>query len=313
MLTKEQLLERRKGIGASEVAAWLGLDPERTLAECVYDKRGLLPVDDSTNDAAEFGSEMEIPLARMFERRNNCVVVRPPAPYIHAGGIIRANLDWQMTAAQKGNAPVECKWTTAAVDTWGDPEEGENALPKKVLLQATAQMVCAESDVGHIIAALNRFGRVEFRQYEIRRNDRLAAAIVARLSELWERHVVNGEPLPDGSPVPDGDVLKRLERVPKSVAVIRDPAEVMEWKRLKDEAAEAEKKAKAARDAVLLRFGTAEALYGPENQLLATYYATKDKEAFDLERFRQDNPALAAKYTTTKPGHRVLLCKIKEA
>lgn len=311
-LTPAQLLERRKGIGASEVAAFLGMDPNRTLGECVLDKLSLLaPETEDENDAAAWGDVMEPPLARFFERRRNCRVVKPEAPYVHSGGILRANLDWQLNAAVKGNAPLECKWTTAAVDTWGDPDQGENAVPKKVLLQVTAQMVCAEADVAYVAAALNRFGRVEWVEYEIRRNERLADAMVSKLSNLWQRHVIDRVPVPDAQQ-PDGEVLKRIERIPKSVAILRDPAEVMEWKRLKDEAAELEKKAKAARDLVMLRLGTAEALYGPDNQLLATFYQTKGKEAFDLEAFRREHPDLAAKYTTTKPGHRMLLCKVKD-
>ena len=48
MLTPEQLERRRSSIGASDVAAILGLDPYRTGLDIWLQKRGLAEVQDQT-------------------------------------------------------------------------------------------------------------------------------------------------------------------------------------------------------------------------------------------------------------------------
>ncbi len=65
MLTKEQLEERRKGIGGSDAATVLGLNPYQDPYALYLDKRGEAPPEDEDflKESRYWGSVLEAPVA----------------------------------------------------------------------------------------------------------------------------------------------------------------------------------------------------------------------------------------------------------
>jgi putative phage-type endonuclease len=178
------LAERRKGLGASDCAAALGLSPYRTPLDLYYEKLGELPPEPET-PAMRRGKRREaMVLDEYAEDRDVTLVeqvfVRHPA------------LPW-MTATLDGVVPgddyprpgviVEAKWVGGRMARdWGEP--GTDDVPRHVLAQAMHQLIVAggeRCDVAAVIAG------GDLQVYPVRLDPRVAAAITAGLGEFWHR------------------------------------------------------------------------------------------------------------------------------
>ena len=69
-MSRDEWLERRKGIGGSDASVILGLNKWRTAFELWLDKTGQVPISESASEAAYFGSILEDIVAKEFEVRS---------------------------------------------------------------------------------------------------------------------------------------------------------------------------------------------------------------------------------------------------
>ena len=214
MLTETELLERRKYIGASDVAAIMGISPWRTSYDVWAEKTRRLPIQQISNDAMDAGNRLEPKVLDWAEERlgplNRNQRLHLPAPL----GYISAQCDALVNAT--GN-PVEAK-TSGIVgpldrEKWG--EEGSDEVPDAYIVQVTVQMLCASRDLAHLVALLGGRG---FVPYVIPLNPRLGDAILGQCQRFWHRHVLADTPPPESGPSPD--VARVMKRVPNKTVVI---------------------------------------------------------------------------------------------
>lgn len=218
MLTAEQRQVRKSFLGASDVAAILGLDEFRSGAD-VYLSKTADMVDD-VGDPAALGNHFERPILQWAEKTLGPLAYDIPTVFA-ANGVMCANLD--ALEPIKGR-PVEAKMS-GINDEWGD--SGTDNVPKKYLVQVHAQMLCNGGDVAYLAALLTgvRSIRESVRLYEIPRNEELLKAIEDECLEWWDKHIVAGV-MPDSAP--SMETVRKIRRQPGKVVPL-DPAIAAEY------------------------------------------------------------------------------------
>ena len=185
---KHFLSERRKGIGASDIAGIMGLSRWKTAAIVCADKLGLLP-EVPQNEEQRIGSKIEPFLAEMFTARTGKNAVRPNAVRIDPEcSYIRSNLDFETD----GNIPLEAKntgrvWYKGADGNeyrWGP--DGTDDVPVEYLCQVQTQMAAVKADHGYIAVLI---GGCDFRVYKILRSEKIIDAIRTEAERFWSEHV----------------------------------------------------------------------------------------------------------------------------
>lgn len=202
-ITPEQRAARRFRIGASDMPAILGLmanvSPREVWASKVYD------VEDKGTVATRAGNALEESLVAYAEDRLGEDVERNV--YCDTGQVLAANLDGLCRKLAIG---VEGK-THGIVgpaldeDYWGDDETDQ--VPERVIVQAHAQMVCADIDT---VVVPSLVGGRGYRMYRLRRDEDLARMILEEAEEFWTRYV-EARVEPPGAP-PRLDFIRRVVR-----------------------------------------------------------------------------------------------------
>lgn len=243
MITAEQRTARKNFLGASDVAAVLGLDPFRTPADVYLSKTADLI--DEPGDAAQLGNHFERPILQWAEKRIGELEYDLPTCY-REGTVLCANLDARRKLT---GSPVEAK-LTALGDGWGDADTDQ--VPERVLVQTTVQLICNPADEAFVSAFLAGCRSVAdaLRIYRIPFNAELARIIIDETGQWWDKHVVAGV-MPDSAP--SMETVKRIKRQPGKVVPL-DPAIAKAYlaaKAVKSNAEKLEKEARARLEAAL--------------------------------------------------------------
>ena len=197
-MSREQwLVERKKGVGASEAAAVLGISPWASPADVWARKRGLIP-EQEENERLRTGRLFEEPIAQLYAEREKVQLVgggdRQYDMIWHPAGIpVFATPDRLVLGADRG---LEIKTVEPRMaHLWG--EEGTDAIPPYYVTQVAVCMAVSGRGEWDVAAW---FGLNDFRVYRLVRDRDLEEAIISRLTEWWRRYVVIGEePEIDGS------------------------------------------------------------------------------------------------------------------
>jgi len=199
---------RRSFVGASEVAAILGLSPYGSAFDVWAVKTGLVPPFEG-NDATRLGQTLESSILDHAERQvgdlRRDVEIESP----ERCGVIRATLDG---INDESGHVVEAKTAgllSGTAANWGDEGKVEHAeqVPKNYWIQIQIQLMVADQEHGSIFALLPRRGICRF-DVEI---DRVVCGMmVERVNDWWQRHIIEGnEPEMFGASI---DVLKQIPR-----------------------------------------------------------------------------------------------------
>ena len=178
---------RRQGIGASELAAILGLDPYRTPLDVWMEKTGRT-VQFMGNEATFRGNALEDAVGAYMQRElgsdwmqiQGGQFVHPEHP------IIRCNPDrlYVNLAGEKIGGELKTTIENVQIEDLQDPEN-----PKKIpwLFQCQWCMIvtgCTRWELGWMGAFFN------YRQVTITYNESLAAQLIAFVLDWWERHII---------------------------------------------------------------------------------------------------------------------------
>lgn len=210
----EWLAARRAGIGASDVAALLGLIPQWCTPWQLWAiKAGFLPDDDGGNDATELGQLLEPWLLEQAPRLLGTGVQRTPHMLyrhpVHA---------WQQVSpdafADDGSL-VEAK--TAKLASYGDPEGWEDGgIPTAYEFQGRWQLYVMNRPRVHFVALVAGLGLLT---RTIERHLPTEFDMLEQVSEWRTRHMVDGiEPAVDAF---DVDALKTRYANPKPGSTIQ--------------------------------------------------------------------------------------------
>lgn len=247
-LTDDEWRElRRRGIGGSDIAAIVGLNPWKSAIEVWAEKTGLT-VPTQPNEASEWGKKLEDVVARHFAERRGCRVRRVNAVLQHPRNpILIADLDRLVYAipGESGEAVLEVKTTSAHLaDLWADDQ-----VPEWVLLQVQHYLGVTGLDRAYVAALI---GGNRYVEREVHRDDELIEQLEQMATEWWRRHVEEGiPPEPDGSAA-SSNILRRLYPTVERPAVDL-PESAEELIREYEEALRAEKEAAERKEAAANR------------------------------------------------------------
>lgn len=170
---------RRTGIGSSDIAGVLGLSPWSSPYTVWCDKRGLTPPVQQT-EQMEVGTELEEPIARIFQRRHGRPVRRVRAILRHPEyPFALANLD---RVTDGGQAVVEIKATS---QTW-------DAVPDHYMVQVQWQLAVTGLPWGYLVPLAG----TRLNPVRIVRDDALIADMLAAAGAFWRRVQEGVEPEP---------------------------------------------------------------------------------------------------------------------
>lgn len=275
------LAERRKGVGGSDVAAILGLDPYKTPYQVWRDKLGL-DADEDAGDAARRGKFLEDAVLARYAEDLKPVSMDLQVP--HENGWRRGNQDARATLADGLRRCVEVKTVNRHVHRleWGAPWTDE--VPDRALCQG---LWYADLDDAAIVdfAVLvipddpdRVLGRTaeevvaisDFFVYQAERNRGVEQAIVKRCHDFWHNNVL-GEIAPEPSNIDDIDLRWPNHQDGNFRTVDAEDLELIaEYERLGEIERGAKKKRERVREQLLLKAQDAEGFASPEGSPLLT-------------------------------------------
>lgn len=186
-LTREQWLnKRREGIGGSDTATLLGLNPYKSVYELWLDKIGELDgEEEKTNDAIHFGNQLENLVAAEFSdrsgykvQRNNFMLAHPEHDFL------RANIDREIVGE---NMLLECKTTSLFnAKKW----EGEN-IPANYIIQVQHYLAVTGYESAYIAVLI---GGQKFVYKKIERHEEIIKYIIIRGREFYNENVLKVKP-----------------------------------------------------------------------------------------------------------------------
>ena len=184
MTHDEWLLDRRKGIGGSDVATILGLNKWKSPYQLWLEKTGQIDLEHTESEPAYWGNVLEEIVAKEFQertgkkvRRRNQVFEHPLHPFL------RANIDRDVVGE---NAILECKTANAFL---GKEWEGEE-VPLSYLCQVQHYMNVLNKKYCYIAVLI---GGQKFIWKRVDRDQELIDMITERLVEFWETNVLDGQ------------------------------------------------------------------------------------------------------------------------
>jgi putative phage-type endonuclease len=199
MLTQKQHEARRHGIGASDAASVLGIDPWRTPLELWLEKVGLAQKqDDRFGTPMYWGNLLESAVADAYQDLMGVKVRKSLITLKHRQhDFIICHLDRKIEGQRK---ILECK-TSFSREKWGEP--GTDEVPFNYLIQVQHQMAVTGYDEADIAVLIS--GN-EFRYYTIQRDEDIIRRIVEAENEFWYEHVLSDLP-PEPSCRKDAQLL----------------------------------------------------------------------------------------------------------
>lgn len=185
---KEELkLARRMGIGGSDVAPILGFSPWRCAMDVWLEKKGFekeTPRDPHREFLLSLGIELEPVIAKLYERETRRILI-PPGETVWRHkeyGCLIGSPDRFVEGYTRG---VELKTENQFSHEFGDA--GTADVPVHYALQCAHYMAVCDIDVWDV-AVLH--GGARFAVYTLERDRELEAAIIEKLVEWWQRHII---------------------------------------------------------------------------------------------------------------------------
>lgn len=282
-LTDHQRAIRSTGIGASEIASIVGLNPWRSAHDVWLVKRGL--VEEKGTIQSRMGQRVEACVLDEYREQTGSELSFP-------GTVRHPTEPWMLCTpdaiADEWVRVVEVKcvgWRTAF--HWGDEED---AIPDYYRPQVAWQLEVLGIEEAHVAAWI---GGSDYRIYTIRRNAALIEALVEAGRRFWFDHVLTGEPPPiDGT---DGARRVLAEMYPRTgKPPIRATEEHNRLARKLEEARnayeQAELEKKRAENLMIAAMGEADGIEGDDWR--ATYKALKTgAKRFVFKRIKERKAA----------------------
>lgn len=275
-MTRAQWLEaRRAGIGSSDGAAVLGLDPWSSPLQVYLDKRGLLP-EREQSPAMRWGTALEPLVAEWFEEETGRKVRRRLAILRHPERAhVIADLDRLVVGE---GVPLEIKTTSA----WSRDEWEDGDIPLRVVVQLQHQLAVTGAAYGYWAVLIGgndaRWGRLE-------RDDALIAQMLDRYAAFWSQHVESGvEPTPSAaSDAETVGLLHPTEEAGKTVLLsTADRTTLEDYLRAKGAAKAAQEALKTAAARVQALIGDAEAALLPGVEEPVAVWKTRQRNSYTV-------------------------------
>lgn len=304
--SREDWLEARKlGIGASEVATVVGLNPYETPIELWQKKVGIAPEKEET-EAMKRGHFCEDAVARWWADRTGREIIQASATdfmFIDEDkDFLRVSPDrtfWlpEMTRNDDNKGILECKTTNMTVD----PDN----VPNWWFCQVQMNLGVAGYTQGSL--AWLGYG-FEFGYIDIEFVPSFYEMLVEAVDKFWN---VNVKQMIEPDPINVRDIATKFKRhiAGKVVEVGDDILDAYhELKEVNTQLKQLEEQKEELANRMKMVFGDAEAI-AYDGATLATWKATKDSVKFDEKAFKDAHPDEWKQYAKTVPGVRKFLLK----
>ena len=299
--TDEWLDERRVGIGASDAAAVVGLDPYRSALDVWAEKCHLLPAEEPSLPM-QIGLLLEPMLATLYQERTGNHVRRAAGMHQHAKyHWMRCTIDRYLLGT---DTLVELKtaghWASRE---WG--EAGTDEVPFRYIVQCQHQMAVTDRQAVDLAVLLDNR---EFRIHRVDRDEAIIDDLTYQLKDFWEGYVVpRKEPPVTGRdeatlrslyPADDGSAFTATPDNQELIGAYADAVRV---------AAAAKEKADLLRVSVIDLFGDQTTCLLPGDEKI-TYKAAKPSTSWksvaqELAKRLHADDDLAACIEDLRPAH----------
>lgn len=308
---QQWLRDRQKGIGSSDVATILGLNPFDTPLQLWRRKLGIDPPK-AENFAMKAGHYLEDAVSRFYADETGKDIIKASAgDWLIVNNdkpFLRVSPDrtyWipGMRKSKHNKGILECKTTQMEVD----PENP----PQHWFCQLQYQLGVAELEQG-ALAWLTMGRNFGYRDFTFDKDFYLW--MVEVVEKFWTDNIIGGvEP----DPVNVDDVLLRNPRhQPGKTVTANDDImrACLQLKELKETSKDIATQIKDLEASVKMFFGDAESLITPDSNpakptVIATWKAAKDSQKFNVDEFKENEPEMYQSYLETVPGTRRFLLK----
>jgi len=309
-LDREDWLQVRKtGIGSSDAAAAVGLNPYKSMLELWMEKTGRAAANEEHlgfDDPRYWGTLLEPFVAIAYQqkterrvRKVNAVLQHPTFPYM------LANIDREVVGCPDVQI-LECK----TAGEWGS-KLWRDGVPEYVQIQVQHQLAVtgkAAADVAVLLCG---------QQLEIShvpRDEEVIARLVVLEARFWEFVQTDTPPPADGSESAARALRQLYPGNGNTLDFTGDEALSQTFEQLaalRDELGEKEQQAERLKQALQQAMGDAgKAIFAGGE---VTYRRAKDGTGLDARRLAAEHPEIAAQYTVTRPGaRRFVLSRISE-
>jgi putative phage-type endonuclease len=285
------LMERRQGLGGSDMAAIMGLSPWKSPMDVFLDKIGETP-EASDTDAMYWGTRLEDLVAREFARqtgykvqRRNTMLRHPTIPYLIG------HVDRIVTSHPGGPAVLEAK--TTSVYRKADWADGQAPLPYVIQVQHYLDLTGYRT--GYLAVLI---GGRDFRIVPVEPNDDLIRQMHEAADAFWLCVETRTPPVVDGS-VATAKALAALYPADSGMTIPL-PADAAIWiiQREQAKAALTEVEAKITEAENHLKALLGDARSGQIGQWRVDW-DTRTRRTLDTQALRAAHPDLAAAYEKT--------------
>lgn len=305
--SREEWLEIRKsGIGSSEVATIVGLNPWETPYQLWRRKKGL-DEPKQENAAMRNGHHLEDAVSKMWNDVTGREIIKRSAidwiirdndrPYLQVSPDRTYWLGESRSPEDKGI--LEIKTTRMKVD----PED----LPKYWFAQVQYQLGVAGYTQGSL-AWLSAGQGFDFGYQDLKLVPDFFGWLIEEVDKFWTDNILGGK---EPNAVSVADVLLKYNRhTDRKIIECSDEAfeAYQNLKEVKKEIKALEERQEAFEETIKMAFGDAEALsYGGDT--IATWKAPKESLKFDAKTFQAEHPDLVKPYLQVTQGARRFLLK----
>jgi predicted phage-related endonuclease len=291
-LTPEQIARRRLGIGASEVAAALGLSHWKSPLQLYEQKvNGTI-----SEDKIEYriGHALEPVILDEYESKTGTKLERSPDT------LIAAPMLCHLDAWVPGRLVVNAK-TSRTRQGWGDP--GSADVPVDYLLQEHAEMMIAGVGVAHIPVL---FAGSQFEVYEIPFDAELGEMIKRGVAAFWHRVETRDPPPP--TTLAEANLRWKVSQAIKVELAPNVASACHRLAQINAQMSALEEEAKRCEAMVKTQMGEAE-IATVNGREVATWKTAKAARALDSKRLKVEMPELYAQYEIERAAARRFLLK----
>lgn len=310
---QEWLDARKGGIGSSEVATLLGVNPWQTPYQLWLAKRNPSAAEEKESFLMKAGHYLEDAVSKFCADETGLEIIKSSAaefvvinrerPYLRVSPDRYAWMPYEKHT-KDNKVIIECKTTQNTID--------EDSFPEYWFCQVMYQMGVCEMEKA-VVAWLTQGRQFGYKWLNFDK-DFYNDVIVAEVERFWTDNIIGGKE-PALSDINDV-LLKYPNNVSgKSVDVTEEILAVYnELKNTNEEIKRLTALKKDAETQIKALMQDAEMLVIPASndnprRVIATWKNAKDGESFNEAAFKEDNPVMYASYCNPKPGQRRFLIK----
>jgi predicted phage-related endonuclease len=261
-LTAHQKKQRLTTIGASEVAAVLGVDPFRTAHDVYWSKNfehhGMPPPPEKETTGITLGNALEDGLRKAAESVLGCRITKGRTRKI-PGYPLSATPDGIIKQPDGSVLVVEIKFSAGYKLDFG--KSGSEEVPDNYWLQCQAQMLVFGSPMAHLFALVGG----DFRHFPIPAVHDAQQRIMEGVTAFYWNHLAALVPPPDngGCTLPPLDQIRRVKTSPDKQIVASPELDLMidVWRKWEDEISRIEKESEIAKRKIIDLAGDAEEIH----------------------------------------------------